>query len=104
SPALVQTCASGVPPTRRSIRCSWKYSSSCSSLTGLAGAKISPSSSIVSKALSFPPRRHPPHLNGPPETANDAGPSLSSPQGHLLMPRNKIALIGSGQIGGTLAH
>src|SRR5438046_2342999 len=32
------------------------------------------------------------------------GPSLSATQGHLLMPRNKIALIGSGQIGGTLAH
>src|SRR3984893_560700 len=33
-----------------------------------------------------------------------AGPLLSINQGHFRMARNKIALIGSGQIGGTLAH
>src|SRR5947209_786195 len=32
------------------------------------------------------------------------GPAFPSNQGRLLMPRSKIALIGSGQIGGTLAH
>src|SRR5438094_6745527 len=32
------------------------------------------------------------------------GPSLSATQRHLLRPRSKIALIGSGQIGGTLAN
>jgi malate dehydrogenase len=44
-------------------------------------------------------------LNAPAETANDPGNrGLLTDQGRYLMPRSKIALIGSGQIGGTLAH